>query len=415
MLFRFYAHWRNSYMGIPRNIWLLSLISLVNRCGSMVISFITLYLTQQLHFSIRDTGYTMSCFGVGALIGAYTGGRLTDKLGYYAVQFWSLIFNGLMLLLLMVVRDFWWMCAAVFVMSLIAELFRPANSVAINRHCTPETRTRSISLYRMAVNLGWTVAPVLGGLLASLGWNWLFWVDGLTCIFAALLLRRLLPPDAEPDSPPVDPNEAPTTDISPYRDRAFLWFVLLSVINAIVFMQFLWTVPVFFKESYGWTEAHIGLVVALNGLIVFVVEMPLIFRIEGRRSPLYFVRIGLALYAVAYLSFNMPLGSSVAALAYIVAISLGEIFVMPFSSNHVYGCMGVTRQGQYIALYMMAYSVANTVAPLLGTQVIAAWGYSALWYLVMSLAGVAWIGIWWMDRRSTPPVPQILLPPHQTT
>jgi len=402
-------------MGIPRNIWLLSLISLVNRCGSMVISFITLYLTQQLHFSIRDTGYTMSCFGVGALIGAYTGGRLTDKLGYYAVQFWSLIFNGLMLLLLMVVRDFWWMCAAVFVMSLIAELFRPANSVAINRHCTPETRTRSISLYRMAVNLGWTVAPVLGGLLASLGWNWLFWVDGLTCIFAALLLRRLLPPDAEPDSPPVDPNEAPTTDISPYRDRAFLWFVLLSVINAIVFMQFLWTVPVFFKESYGWTEAHIGLVVALNGLIVFVVEMPLIFRIEGRRSPLYFVRIGLALYAVAYLSFNMPLGSSVAALAYIVAISLGEIFVMPFSSNHVYGCMGVTRQGQYIALYMMAYSVANTVAPLLGTQVIAAWGYSALWYLVMSLAGVAWIGIWWMDRRSTPPVPQILLPPHQTT
>lgn len=415
MLFRFYAHWRNSYMGIPRNIWLLSLISLVNRCGSMVISFITLYLTQQLHFSIRDTGYTMSCFGVGALIGAYTGGRLTDKLGYYAVQFWSLVFNGLMLLLLMLVRDFWWMCAAVFAMSLIAELFRPANSVAINRHCTPETRTRSISLYRMAVNLGWTVAPVLGGLLASLGWNWLFWVDGLTCIFAALLLRRLLPPGAEPDSPPVDPNEAPTTDISPYRDRAFLWFVLLSVINAIVFMQFLWTVPVFFKESYGWTEAHIGLVVALNGLIVFVVEMPLIFRIEGRRSPLFFVRIGLVLYAVAYLSFNMPLGSSVAALAYIVAISLGEIFVMPFSSNHVYGCMGATRQGQYIALYMMAYSVANTVAPLLGTQVIAAWGYSALWYLVMSLAGVAWIGIWWMDRRSTPPVPQISLPPHQTT
>ncbi len=397
MLLRFYSHWRDSYSGIPHNIWFLSFITLVNRCGAMVIAFIMLYLKGHLHFSIQEAGYVMGCFGAGALVGSYGGGRLTDRWGYYWVQIWSLALNGVALLLMMLVRDFWWMCGMVFTMSLISEAFRPANSVAINLHCTPETRTRSVSLYRMAANIGWAVAPVVGGLLVAFGWHWLFWVDGLTCIVAALLVYRLLPPAAAPK--PAVEEAAPTSDISPYRDRPFLWFIFLTVLNAIVFMQFLWTVPVFFKDAYGWSERQIGFMAALNGIIVFMVEMPLIYRIERHRSPLYFVRIGLILYALAYLAFQVPPGGIWSALLYTVAISFGEIFVMPFSSNHVYGSMGASRQGQYVALYTMAYSVANIIAPLLGTQVIAAWGYSSLWYLLAAIAGLAWVGIWDVERR----------------
>ena len=91
MLYRFFTHWRNSYQGIPKEIWFLSFISLVNRCGGMVVAFITLYLTQELHFGIREAGYTMMFFGVGSLIGSYIGGRLTDNLGSFPVQFWSLL------------------------------------------------------------------------------------------------------------------------------------------------------------------------------------------------------------------------------------------------------------------------------------------------------------------------------------
>ena len=402
MLLRFYTHWRDSYTGIPRNIWFLSLITLVNRCGAMVIAFIMLYLKDQLHFSIRDAGYVMGCFGAGALLGSYSGGWLTDRLGYYRVQIWSLALNGVALLAMMLVRDFWWMCGMVFTMSVISEAFRPANSVAINLHCTPETRTRSVSLYRMAANIGWTVAPVVGGLLVAFGWHWLFWVDGLTCIAAALLVRRLLPPSAEPTaSKPAAPDEPMVADISPYRDRRFLWFICLTILNAVVFMQFLWTVPVFFKDVYHWPEYQIGLMAALNGLIVFMVEMPLIYRIEGRRTSLYFVRIGLILYALAYLAFQVPPGGIWSALLFTVAISFGEIFVMPFSSNHVYSSMGTTRQGQYVALYTMAYSVANIIGPLLGTQVIANWGYTTLWYSLAVIAGIVWFGIWDLERRRT--------------
>lgn len=401
MLIRLFHHWRNSYLGIPTTIWFLSLVSLINRCGAMVIAFMTVYLTQHLGYGIKEAGYVMGCFGTGALAGAYVGGKLTDRMGYYNVQLVSLILNGIMLLVVMTLQDFWLMCGAVFLLSLVSEIFRPANSVAIARHSTPETRTRSISLYRMAVNMGWTVAPALGGLLAAVGWHWLFWADGITCLLAAVLLRVLVPPLKKTQAVEEDASAGAVPQASPYADRIFLLFSALTVLNAIIFMQIIWTVPVYFKEVFHWNESRIGLVAAVNGLIVFLLEMPLIYRMEGRRTPMAYIRGGLIFYALAYLTLSMHFGSGLLpAVVYMIVMSLGEIFVMPFSTNFVFGrAQSQGSQGQYMAIYTMSYSVANIVAPLIGTQIIAAWGYNTLWY-TMGIASLVTIGgFWWLERR----------------
>lgn len=406
MLAQLYTHWISAYQGIPRSIWFLALVNLINRCGGMVISFITLYLTQYLHFDIKQAGYIMGCFGVGAFTGAYFGGRLSDRWGYLPVMFWSLALNGAMLLLIMLVGNFWLMCAAVFLLSMFSEVFRPANSVAIADNSDPDIRTRAISLYRMSANIGFAIAPALGGLLIALGWHWMFWVDGLTCIGAAISLYLLIPPRKHRAQQQAA-AAATVSDVDqngPGKDRPFQLFVLLTMIGAIVFMQFLWTVPVYFKESYQWSESYIGMILAINGLLVFTIEMPLIFRIEGRRPELAFVRIGLLLYALAYLGFAGPFPALAAALFFIVAISLGEIFVMPFSSNFMFGRANKARQGAYSSWYVMAYSLANIIAPLLGTQIIASFGYNALWYVLAALSAIAWIGFWRLEKMTGSPV-----------
>jgi predicted MFS family arabinose efflux permease len=391
----------NSFKGLPTEVWLLSAVSLINRSGAMVISFMTLYLTQALQFDIRSAGYVMSSYGIGSIVGAYIGGQLTDNYGYYKVQFWTLVGSGLFLFIAVWIKDFWLMCATMFIFSLISEAFRPANSVAIKQHSTEETRTRSFSLMRAAVNLAISVALVVGGILASLGWHWLFYVDAITCLGAAFIVRYYL---KEKQTPSVfsDKKAQKSVENSAYKDRDYMLFVILTFIGATVFMQIMWTVPAFFKDIYGWNTALIGIMAAINGIAVLCIEMPLIFRIENKRAPMHFIRIGMLLYAISYLAFLLPQNWSISiAIFYMIVISFGEIFVMPFSTSWATKRAGNANQGQYMALYSMAYAVSNVIAPMMGTQIIAAFGYPTLWVVSALLAGITWFGFLYLERKTT--------------
>lgn len=400
-------HFIKSFQGLPRAVWLLSAVSLINRTGAMVISFMTLYFTQALHFNIKDAGYIMSCYGLGSIAGAYLGGYLTDRFGYYKVQIGTLWGGGALLLVLMMVKDFWLLCFITLIWSLVSEAFRPANTVAIKQHSDEATRTRSMSLMRVAVNLAISIALIVGGLLASLGWSWLFWADALTCFGAAIMLRVSL---KAPHTPPQYKNEKNEKNIenilpnalhqSAYRDKDYLLFVFMTFLGATVFMQILWTVPAFFKVIYGWNEAMIGLMCAVNGIAVMTIEMPLIFRIENRRAPMYFVRLGIALYGIAYLCFLLPKELAFfLGIFYMIIISFGEIFVMPFSTSWATKRAGEVKTGQYLALYSMAYAVSNVVAPMMGTQIIAAFGFSTLWIVSAFIALIALLGFYYLEKR----------------
>jgi predicted MFS family arabinose efflux permease len=408
MILKTLSKFTDSFRGLPREVWLLSCVSLINRSGAMVICFLTLYLTKSLHFDIKSAGYIMSCFGLGSIAGAYFGGVLTDKYGYYRVQWFTLIMHGVLLWSMIFISDFYMLALGMLLIGIFSEAFRPANSVAVKLHSDETTRTRSMSLMRVAVNLAISVALIVGGLLVSLGWNWLFIVDGLTCFGAAAMIlfslkeKKAVPQDFENASKPISSPPQYNSEISAYKDKKYLLFVLSTFLGATVFMQIMWTVPAFFSQVYGWNEAAIGAMSAVNGIAVMTLEMPLIFRIEHKRPPMWFVRLGITCYMIAYLGFTLPayLGWFLA-IFYMIVISFGEIFVMPFSTSWATKQGSTARQGQYLALYTMAYSVSNVVAPMLGTQVIATWGFTALWFVLSGLGILAFCGFWYLEKIST--------------
>ncbi len=407
-----------SFRGIPRIIWLLSFVSLINRSGAMVICFMTLYLTQHLHFGIREAGYVTGFYGLGAILGQFLGGRLTDSIGYYRVQLLALLFNGFILFIAVYIESFALICAIMFLLSITSEAFRPANQVAIRTYSDEATRTRAFSLMRVSVNLAIGLALTVGGLLVSLGWYWLFWVDGLTCFGAAIMLYFFLKETRQPTKKEREkktekvqttpsPRESIRTVLKPklaiisqksaYKDRNYLVFAFLTLLGATVFMQIMWTVPLFFKEIYGWSEAKIGVMMAINAVTVTFVEMPLIFQIENKRPKMWFVQLGIAFYGISYLAFILPNAWALGiAVFYMIAISFGEILVMPFSTSWATMRSGDARQGEYMALYGMAYSLTNITSPMLGTQVIAAYGYTTLWILMIVMAAVAGLGFYYL-------------------
>jgi predicted MFS family arabinose efflux permease len=400
MLRKFFHHWLNSFRGLGKDIWLLSFVNFINRLGSMVVLFLTIYLTEKRGYTIEEAGYILVFNGIGAVIGSYLGGWLTDRFGYYKLQIIALHIQGFVLFALQYVENPYFLAATVLFMSIASEAVRPANQVAFIAHSTPEMRTRAISLNRMGINLSFTAAPAIGGFLILWSWDAIFWVDAITCIAAAWLMVFFI------QEKQVEPKVVSETDaeevasISAYRDVPFLKFVGLSFINAVVFMQLIWTIPYFFSEAYHWDKPFIGLVLAVNGLIVALVEMPLIFRIENKYPILGLVRTGLLCYGASYLALAIGLPVAVAAALFVVIISFGEIYVMPFSFTYVSKLAGANRTGQYMALYTLAYAFSHIVSPFLGTQIIHRFGFNTLWVTLGVLSAFSFLGTRLLERQT---------------
>jgi predicted MFS family arabinose efflux permease len=165
---------RNAYGGLSRSIWLLSLAQFINRAGSMVVFFMAVYLRDDIGLDLAQVGVVMSCFGVGALVGVYAGGKLSDKIGHYPVMVVSLLGGFVMFMLASQVEEFISLCVVMFLLSAFGDGFRPAGMVAISHYSTKDNYTRSVSLYRLAINLGFSIGPAMGGFLAAMDYRYLF-------------------------------------------------------------------------------------------------------------------------------------------------------------------------------------------------------------------------------------------------
>lgn len=399
MLARSIQLYRNSFSGLSREVWLLAVVMLINRSGTMVVPFLTIYLTQQLGFTLGQAGLVMSCFGAGSILGTFIGGRLTDRIGYYPVMFWSLFLGGAMFLLLMWMETLVGLCVTIFFLSMIADAFRPANMSSVGAYSSPQNITRSISLIRLAVNLGFAVGPALGGILAtSLGYKWLFVVDGVTCMAAAFFFRAYLKPKPIPaDQKPAEPILQEKT-ISPYRDKTFLIFGGLMLLTGIAFMQLFSTLPVYLKQEYGLSESLVGGLLALNGLLIAIVEMPLIYSIEGKYQRFALIRLGAILIGFSFLVLNFGHWTGLLLIS-ILAITLGEMANFPFSNSFAVDRSKAANRGQYMALYSMIFSLAHVIAPALGMLLADQFGFFTLWMVMAGLCGITVLGYWWLEER----------------
>ena len=122
--------YKQAYSGLTKNIWLLSAVILINRSGTMVLAFLTLY-SKHLGFSIAQGGWVVAIYGLGSVVGAYVGGKLSDNFGFYRMQFVALFSGGIMFIVLGQMSSYVSICICTFVLSLVNESFRPANATAI--------------------------------------------------------------------------------------------------------------------------------------------------------------------------------------------------------------------------------------------------------------------------------------------
>ena len=319
----------NSFQGLSKEVWWLALITLINRAGTMVVPFLSLYLTQNMGFTLENVGSIMTSFGLGSLLGAWLGGKLTDIVGYYRIMLLSLIGSGFLFIVIQFLEGFWPLCIGIFVLMTVADAFRPAVFVALSAYSKPENKTRSVTLIRLAINLGFSAGPALGGLIiATVGYGGLFWIDGNTCILAGLLLLIILHPKKTRVSDTIG-NPSPK---SAYTDGKYLLFIGSMVLFGFAFVQYFSTIPLYYNEVHALSEFQIGLLLAMNGFTIFLLEMPLIKFMEGRAgSKIGYVMIGLVLLAFSFLILNLTSWTGILVIGMLL-MTFGEMVAFPFSN-----------------------------------------------------------------------------------
>lgn len=345
----------------------------------MVLPFMTIYLTD-IGFSLFQAGIVVGMFGAGAICGGYIGGKLTDKIGFYRVQLFTLFGGGLLFILLGLMKSYPLICTFTFILSLVNEAFRPANNSAIVIYSRAETRTRSFSLNRLAINLGWAIGGTLGGFIASFNYHLLFWIDGFTNIIAAIMLFYLLKPSGPGGKAPAAPL-LPEEKISPLKDKRFTIFIGLSILFALCFFQLFSTIPVYYKDVYHMSEFYIGILMGLNGLIIVIIEMVLIFHLESKNKTIVMISNGMLLTSLSFLVYIFLPLHPMTGLISVILVTLGEIWAMPFMNNYWTSRASSHNRGQYAGYYTMAWSLAQVLGPTGGTWIAGHWGFNNLWWI----------------------------------
>ena len=397
MLKTAFQRYINNFKGFSREIWILTIITFINRAGTMVLPFLSKYLKEDLHFSYSEVGWIMVSFGVGSMLGSWLGGKLSDKIGFYKVMVFSLFTSGLLFFFIQFITSFWGLCFGMFSIMALADMFRPAMFVSLGAYAKPENRTRALTLVRLAVNLGFAAGPAMGGLIImGIGYKGLFWVDGSSCIIAILIFALLVKEkkktvlhDSHLDLPEI---------VSVFKDKIFWIFLFVSFISAMIFFQLFTALPLYHHEMFGLTEFQTGLLMTLNGLLIFFLEMPIVSYFERKKvEKIKIILWGSLLMSLSFYALLLNVWAGILVIS-MIFISIGEMFAFPFSNTFAMSRAPKGHEGRYMALYTMSFSMAHIVSSKMGMEVISRFGYQTNW-LVMGSCGMLAVGCcFWLKK-----------------
>jgi predicted MFS family arabinose efflux permease len=398
MLKTAFQRYINNFRGFTREIWILTFITFINRAGTMVLPFLSKYLKEDLHFSYSQVGWIMVFFGSGSIIGSWLGGKLSDKIGFYKIMIFSLFTTGILLFCIQLITSFVGICIGMFVLMIIADMFRPAMFVSIGAYAKPENRTRALTLVRLAINLGFAAGPALGGLIImTIGYRGLFWIDGTTCIVAILIFwLKVKEKKKSKFIDKKDPDNVLTHSV--LKDKPFWIFLGTCLITGILFFQLFTTIPLYHREQFDLSEFQTGLLLTMNGVLVFFCEMAIVGYVERKKiNKVKIVSIGSLFMAI---SLFLMLVNTWAGILIIMMIfmTFAEMFAFPFSNSVALSRAPKGHEGRYMAIYTMSFSLAHIFSSKIGMEIIDNFGYQTNWFFMGMLGLLGTILGFWVFR-----------------
>ncbi|MFI9762489.1 MDR family MFS transporter [Streptomyces sp. NPDC051963] len=386
---------RETVSGLPREFWWLWTSTLVNRLGGFVATFMALYLTLDRGYSASYAGLVAALHGLGGVISSVGAGVLTDRLGRRPTLLVAQASTAGSVALLGFVHHPLAIAAVAFLVGMASNASRPAVQAMMADIVRPEDRVRAFSLNYWAINLGFAVSSMAAGFIAEFSYRAGFLIEaGMTMICAIVVFLKL--PESRPERTPAEQAADETGLGTVLRDGRFMGVVGLSFLVALIFQQGMVGLPVAMGEA-GFTPADYGMAIAVNGVLIVALQIPVTRFIE-HRDPRRLLVISslLAGYGFGLTAF----AGSVGVFALTVCVwTLAEIVNAPTQTGLVVRLSPLHGRGRYQGMYTMSWAVASLVAPLMSGLVIDRWGAEWLWGLCAVVGTGAGIGYGFLMRR----------------
>jgi predicted MFS family arabinose efflux permease len=375
-----------SLRGLPPEVWALFSATLINRCGTMVLPFLVLYLTRDQGQPPRRAALALATYGLGSMLTSPIAGRLADRIGPRRIVIASLFSGAVLLPLLPLLHSIGAILALTFLWSVSAEALRPASLAWMSGLVPPERRRAGFALNRLAVNLGMSLGPAVAGFVVRYSFPAIFVLDALTSVAAGTLLllathgrgsgatEEEMRAPARPAATEARPAGAPR---HAWLDRRFLWFLASILPVQIVFFQHESSLALYLVRDLHLAESTYGLLFTINTAMIIFIEVPLNAAMSEwphRRC----LMLGAFLIAAGFGGVGLA-RDALGIVLTVIVWTFGEMVLLPACAAFVAEAAPPAKRGEYLGLYSMSFSCAFAVAPFLGAKVMEGLGSRAVW------------------------------------
>lgn len=380
--------WLPSTKGLPRTFWVLLTGMLINRIGGFVVPFLSLYLAGERHIEVQRVGEIVSLFGLGSLGSGPVGGTLADRLGRRPALALATFCGAASMLSLGFARSAEAIAVCALATGFFGELYRPVTMATVADVVPEADRPRAYGLIYWAVNLGFCLASIVAGLMASRSYTALFVGDAATTLaFGAIVVLSV-----SETRPAVTAGQRQQLRhfFAPYRHGAFVVFALVSFVFSMTFMQVHTMLPIDLTQ-HGVSPTTFGLLLAINGaLIVLLQPVASAWTRDYARGRV--LATGAALVAVGLGATDFARGAVPVYALSIVIWTLGEIAMAGLSPAVVADLAPRHLRGTYQGAFLMSFGAAALLSPVCGSAILEHFGSSALWRTCLAMGFLAAAG-----------------------
>jgi predicted MFS family arabinose efflux permease len=381
--------WQRVVGGLPADFWVLWSGILVNRIGALAFPFLSFFLISR-GVPQNVAVAAVSCWGIGGLSAAFLGGWSADRIGRKFTLLTGLSVSALAMFAIPWCQPLFLIYACAFLAGFAFDFQRPAVSAAVADLVPMSDRVRAFGLIYWAINIGASIAPVLGGILAGISYHVLFGFDATTAlIYFAIILFCFREPRQHLQGARRSPFAA-------FADRRLRLLFGLACLLTGQFFQAYSTLPLVMRQR-GLDASDFSHALMLNGITVVLLSIP-ISRLLQRWTP----ATGLSIAAVCTGTgfFLTQFARTVPEYAATVFIwTLGEISLASTTPALISRIAPPGQQGVYQGSYSMSWSLGILLGPVVGGFVLQTFGDHVLWSGCWVFGLLAAVGFWFLLRK----------------